>query len=61
MAKIVVGSSSLTQPLLLYPGLGLAMLDNIGLGIKGLVVVVVVVPFGQDCPAPLQLVVTGTI
>jgi hypothetical protein len=62
MAKIVIGSSSLTQPLLLYPGLGLAMLDNIGLGIKGLVVVVVVVvPFGQDCPAPLQLVVTGTI
>jgi hypothetical protein len=27
MAKIVVGSSSLTQPLLLYPGLGPAMLD----------------------------------
>jgi hypothetical protein len=30
MAKIVVDSSSLTQPLLLYPGLGPAMLDNIG-------------------------------
>jgi hypothetical protein len=29
MAKIVVGSPSLTQPLLLYPGLGPAMLDNI--------------------------------
>jgi hypothetical protein len=28
-AKIVVGSSSLTQPLLLYPGLGPVMLDNI--------------------------------
>jgi hypothetical protein len=30
MTKIVVGSSSLTQPLILYPGLGPAMLDNIG-------------------------------
>jgi hypothetical protein len=30
MAKIVVGSPSLTQPLLLYLGLGPAMLDNIG-------------------------------
>jgi hypothetical protein len=30
MAKIVVGSPSLTQPLLLYPGLGPAMLNNIG-------------------------------
>jgi hypothetical protein len=30
MAKIVVGSSNLTQPLLLYSGLGPAMLDNIG-------------------------------
>jgi hypothetical protein len=30
MTKIVVGSSSLTQPLLLYPGLGPAILDNIG-------------------------------
>jgi hypothetical protein len=30
MAKIVVGLSSLTQPLLLYPGLGPAMLDNLG-------------------------------
>jgi hypothetical protein len=30
MAKIVVGSPSLTQSLLLYPGLGPAMLDNIG-------------------------------
>jgi hypothetical protein len=30
MAKIVVGSPSLTHPLLLYPGLGPAMLDNIG-------------------------------
>jgi hypothetical protein len=30
MAKIVVGSSSLIQPLLLYPDLGPAMLDNIG-------------------------------
>jgi hypothetical protein len=30
MAKIVVGSPGLTQPLLLYPGLGPAMLDNIG-------------------------------
>jgi hypothetical protein len=29
MAKIVVGSSSLTQPILLYPGLGPGMLDNI--------------------------------
>jgi hypothetical protein len=29
MAKIVVGSPSLTQPLLLYPGLGPTMLDNI--------------------------------
>jgi hypothetical protein len=29
MAKIVVGSPSLTQPLLLYPGLRQAMLDNI--------------------------------
>jgi hypothetical protein len=29
MAKIVVGSPSLTQPLL-YPGLGPAMSDNIG-------------------------------
>jgi hypothetical protein len=34
MAKIVVGSLSLTQPLILYPGLGPAMLDNIaGLGL----------------------------
>jgi hypothetical protein len=33
MAKIVVGSPSLTQPLLLYPGLRPAMLDNIG-GVK---------------------------
>jgi hypothetical protein len=30
MAKIVVGSPSLTQPLLIYPSLGPAMLDNIG-------------------------------
>jgi hypothetical protein len=30
MAKIVVGSLSLTQPFLLYSGLGSAMLDNIG-------------------------------
>jgi hypothetical protein len=30
MAKIVVGSLSLTQPLLLYTGLGPVMLDNIG-------------------------------
>jgi hypothetical protein len=30
MAKIVVGSPRLTQPLLLYPGLGPAMLENIG-------------------------------
>jgi hypothetical protein len=30
MTKIVVSSPSLTQPLLLYPGLGPAMLDNIG-------------------------------
>jgi hypothetical protein len=30
MAKIVVGSPSLTQPILLYPVLGPAMLDNIG-------------------------------
>jgi hypothetical protein len=30
MTKIVIGSVSLTQPLLLYPGLGPAMLDNIG-------------------------------
>jgi hypothetical protein len=30
MAKIVVDSPSLTQPLLLYPDLGPAMLDNIG-------------------------------
>jgi hypothetical protein len=29
MAKIVVGSPRLTQPLLLYTGLGLVMLDNI--------------------------------
>jgi hypothetical protein len=29
MVKIVVGSPSLTQPLLFYPGLGPAMLDNI--------------------------------
>jgi hypothetical protein len=35
MAKIVVGSPSLTQPLLLYPGLGPAMLHNIG-GVKNL-------------------------
>jgi hypothetical protein len=28
MAKIVVGSPSLTQPLLLYPGLGQAMLEQ---------------------------------
>jgi hypothetical protein len=28
MAKIVVGSPSLTQPLLLYPGLGPAMLEQ---------------------------------
>jgi hypothetical protein len=28
MARIVVGSSNLTQPLLLYPGLGLAMLEQ---------------------------------
>jgi hypothetical protein len=34
MTKIVVGSSSLTQPLLLYPALGPAMLDNIG-GVGG--------------------------
>jgi hypothetical protein len=30
MVKIVVGSLRLTQPLLLYPGLEPAMLDNIG-------------------------------
>jgi hypothetical protein len=30
MTKIVVGSPSLTHHLLLYPGLGPAMLDNIG-------------------------------
>jgi hypothetical protein len=30
MAKIVVGSPSLTQPLLLYSSLRPAMLDNIG-------------------------------
>jgi hypothetical protein len=30
MAKIVIGLPSLTQPLLLYPGLRPAMLDNIG-------------------------------
>jgi hypothetical protein len=30
MTKIVVGSPCLTQPLFLYPGLGPAMLDNIG-------------------------------
>jgi hypothetical protein len=30
MVEIVVGSPSLTQPLLLYPGLEPAMLDNIG-------------------------------
>jgi hypothetical protein len=30
MTKIVVGSSSLIQPLLLYLGLAPAMLDNIG-------------------------------
>jgi hypothetical protein len=30
MAKIVVCSLSLTQPFLLYPGLGPAVLDNIG-------------------------------
>jgi hypothetical protein len=30
MTKIVVSSPSLTQPLLLYPGLRPAMLDNIG-------------------------------
>jgi hypothetical protein len=30
MTKIIVSSPSLTQPLLLYPGLGPAMLDNIG-------------------------------
>jgi hypothetical protein len=29
MAKIVVGSPSLTQPLLFYMGLGQVMLDNI--------------------------------
>jgi hypothetical protein len=28
MARIVVGSPNLTQPLLLYPGLGPAMLDQ---------------------------------
>jgi hypothetical protein len=28
MARIVVGSSNLTQPLLLYPGLGPAMLEQ---------------------------------
>jgi hypothetical protein len=28
MAKIVVGSPSLTQPLLLYPGLGPAILEQ---------------------------------
>jgi hypothetical protein len=33
MIKIVVGSSRLTQPLLLYSGLGPAMLHNIG-GVK---------------------------
>jgi hypothetical protein len=33
MAKIIVGSPSLTQPLLLYLGLGPTMLDNIG-GVK---------------------------
>jgi hypothetical protein len=36
MAKIVVGSPILTQPLLLYPGLEPAMLDNIGGVKKGL-------------------------
>jgi hypothetical protein len=30
MAKIVVGLPSLTQPVILYQGLGPAMLDNIG-------------------------------
>jgi hypothetical protein len=30
MAKIVVASLNLTQPLLLYPGSEPAMLDNIG-------------------------------
>jgi hypothetical protein len=41
MAKIVVGSSSLTQPLLFYPGLGPAMLDNIGgvIIVKGIIVI----------------------
>jgi hypothetical protein len=28
MARIVVGSPNLTQPLLLYPGLGPAMLEQ---------------------------------
>jgi hypothetical protein len=28
MTRIVVGSSNLTQPLLLYPGLGPAMLEQ---------------------------------
>jgi hypothetical protein len=35
IAKIVVGSPSLTQPLLLYMGLGPVILDNIG-GVKTL-------------------------
>jgi hypothetical protein len=34
MTKIVVASPSLTQPLLLYPGLGPAMLDGVFLIIK---------------------------
>jgi hypothetical protein len=54
MAKIVVGSSSLTQPLLLYPALGPAMLDNIG-GVGG---------EGRgrqtiESIAPLQKIITG--
>jgi hypothetical protein len=46
MTKIVVGSPSLTQPLLLYPGLEPAMLDNIAsLGpdmLDNIVVVIVI-------------------
>jgi ABC-type arginine/histidine transport system permease subunit len=30
MVKIIIGTPSLTQPFLLYSGLGPAMLDNIG-------------------------------
>jgi hypothetical protein len=50
MAKIVVGSPSLTQSLLLYPGLGPAMLGN-----RGLVVGWLLVAFKLKMSSPFSI------